>query len=60
MANDQVTGLCAFIAPVGAKNLHTHISPLTYGNNRDGTLFDISSSHGYTGIYNECIIAGLK
>ena len=29
-------------------------------NNRDGTLFDISSSHGYTGIYNECIIAGLK
>ena len=28
VANDQVTSLCAFIVPVGARNLHTHISPL--------------------------------
>lgn len=55
----NVTSLRAFTVPVAARNLHTHISPLM-DNNRDGTLFDISSSHGNTGIFSECIIAGLK
>ena len=59
VVNDQVTSLRAFIVPVAARNLHTDISPLM-DNNRNQTLFDISSRHGYTGIYSECIIAHLK
>ena len=59
VVNDQVTSLCAFIVPVAARNLHIDISPLM-DNKRNRTLFDISTSHGYTGIYSECIIARWK